>query len=95
MTTNWKELLEKWRHKTALTHVMEAYGCDEFEATEIEWMHVSDCKAGHASLEPLLLKALEALELVCKRNDIPDAVLDYYGKCSMTLAEIKAELEGK
>ena len=88
MTTNWKELLEKRRNKTAVKHVMEAYECDEFEATEIEWMHLSDCKAGHASLEPLLLKAIEALEFYSvMRHPV------YQYEAHKALAEIKAELE--
>ena len=56
----------------------------EREVSDIEQIKMflnserSDCfHRGHASLEPLLLKAIDALELVCKRNDIPDALLDY------------------
>lgn len=38
----------------------------------------------------LLLKECEkTLEKVCRRNDIPEAVLDYYGDCSMMLAKLR------
>ena len=91
MTTNWKELLEKQNKR-----INDGYAPVEYvKGIDINTSARYGFQAGHASLEPLLLKALEALELVCQRNDIADAVLDYYGKCSMALAEIKAELEGK
>lgn len=82
MTTNWKELLQKRREPQLQKWLDndEKYEAPFFEAY----------RQGHASLEPLLLKALEALE---RCSDPWDREVDWTKIAKEALAEIREELE--
>lgn len=47
--------------------------------------------AGFASFRDseIMKEMVDALEKVCKRNDIEEAVLDYYGDCSMAVDKFR------
>ena len=63
----------------------EAYAPDN--ANRVHRTRYSAFHAGaHAALESELVRGMrDALERVCKRNDISKAVMDYYGDCAMAL----------
>lgn len=83
MITNWKELLESHREKTA------RYYSTNGSTTVADTDEHNHCLYGHASLEPLLLKAIETLEKLTIYSDLGGRI------SGEALAEIREELESK
>lgn len=79
--TDWKQLLENWRESNKPKDLHFRKECEGFRCgAHKSWSE------GHASLEPLLLRAIETLEHYAS-NDL------WGDEAKRAVAEIKAELE--